>query len=265
MDKLLPQAHSKMLTNLVELKEVCEKNNINFWLDSGTLLGAVRSNSFIPWDDDVDICMPRKDFNAFLRLASSQQLSSNFFVQTIHSDPYYNNWQIPCKIRVNNTLIIEKVAHNNNTFEPNCHNGLFIDILPIDISPQSYFFEFFIRLLKICYTAKFLNTNRGNKTLRRFINYISQLVPLVFLEFIKNTLVKRFNGQYYIYGIELPFKRRYFEKSDIFPLSKIIFEGHEFSCPNDTHAYLTKLYGSNYMQTPPLDKRVSHYHKIEIY
>lgn len=68
----LKEAQVELLKGLVELKEFCYKNNIEFWLDSGTLLGAVRHNGFIPWDDDIDISMMRKDYVRFIKMAKNQ-------------------------------------------------------------------------------------------------------------------------------------------------------------------------------------------------
>lgn len=264
MDDILRQAQLQLLDSLIEFAKICDKNKIEYWLDSGTLLGAVRHHGFIPWDDDIDICMKRADFNRFLKIASDQ-LPNNLFLQTMATDKTYKFWNIPCKIRINNTLIIEKGLLEANSYNPNSHNGLFIDVLPIDPSPQSFFHELCIKILNIGYTLKFLNTNFGSRKIRKTLKILGSILPLSFLSYFKSNLLRSLNGESYIYGIELPFKRRYFEKKDIFPLSKITFEGQEFFCPNDTHAYLTKLYGSNYMQLPPLDQRVSHHHKIEIY
>ncbi|WP_104504129.1 LicD family protein [Acinetobacter indicus] len=261
---ILRQAQLKLLESLIEFSKVCEENNLQYWLDSGTLLGAVRHQGFIPWDDDIDVCMPRNDFELFLKIAPSQ-FSNDYFIQTLASDPYYTSWHIPCKVRINKTLIIEKSQIEKKSYNPNSHSGLFIDILPVDKDPDSHLLEFLGKLLKLTYKAKYLNTKNNSNTFRKFINFFGKLIPLKFINSLKSFIANKGTGQSFIYGIELPFKRRYFSPSDIFPLSKITFEGYEFSCPNDTHAYLTKVYGSNYMQPPPLDQRISHHHKIEIY
>lgn len=73
---------------LKKIDEVCKKHNINYWLDSGTLLGAVRHQGFIPWDDDIDIGMLREDYEKFLKVAQ-KDLGDDYFLQTRSTDKNY--------------------------------------------------------------------------------------------------------------------------------------------------------------------------------
>ena len=83
--KTLRKAQLIMLNELIELDRICKKNNINYWLDGGTFLGAVRHKGFIPWDDDVDVCMLEADYNKFLEKAV-KELDSGYFIQTLKTD-----------------------------------------------------------------------------------------------------------------------------------------------------------------------------------
>ena len=134
VDLGLRDAQKLMTEILKEVHKICEKHNIKYFLDAGTLIGAVRHKGFIPWDDDLDIGMLREDYRKFLEIAK-KELPDNLFLQTFDSDENYDIYQVPCKIRYNNTLFIQKVIAEN----PDMHNGIYIDVLPYDSLPKSKF------------------------------------------------------------------------------------------------------------------------------
>ena len=131
---------------ILEFDRICRKHDIKWFAYAGTLLGAARHNGFIPWDDDVDLCMLRPDYEKF-KQAAATELNPNYFL-----DLYYNyRWEgesdeedlpiierrsgfpIGCmflKIRDNRTTIISA-----NTVRPNINNGIYIDIFPLDPVP----------------------------------------------------------------------------------------------------------------------------------
>lgn len=78
-NNILRKAQLRMLNILLEIDRICQKNNIEYWLAEGTLLGAVRNKGFIPWDDDIDICMLREDYNKFIKIAPKELNSEYFF------------------------------------------------------------------------------------------------------------------------------------------------------------------------------------------
>ena len=111
------------MSMLLDVVAICEKNKINYYLSSGTLLGAVRHKGFIPWDDDVDIEMPIQDYRKFLSIAQDS-LGDDYFVQTFMTDP---NYQFSyTHIRKNNTTYVK--AHSIND---NIHHGVWIDVFPL--------------------------------------------------------------------------------------------------------------------------------------
>lgn len=111
--------------------DVCKRHRLNWFVDGGTLLAAVRDGKFIPWDDDVDVAMPREDFNRFSHLMHfkyNDRLDDVFFQDPI-SDPEYFN--IHARLRLDGTSAISEREKNINS-----HKGLFIDIYPIDAVPN---------------------------------------------------------------------------------------------------------------------------------
>ena len=84
-DKTVAGAQKVMLDILSEIHRICVENHLTYWLEAGTLLGAIRHKGFIPWDDDCDVSMPRKDYEKFLEIAQSQ-LPETMFLQTKETD-----------------------------------------------------------------------------------------------------------------------------------------------------------------------------------
>ena len=125
--KRLKECERDMLAAFVA---VCDKYKIKYTLQGGTLLGAVRHQGFIPWDDDVDVSLPRDEYERFISLAQSE-LPSYYFLQTKDTDKEYpNNF---AKIRDSRTTFIETSARNLNI-----NHGAYIDIFPIDYYPDGF-------------------------------------------------------------------------------------------------------------------------------
>ena len=124
----LKELHDVMLTMLVDIDAVCRKYGLRYYLAYGTLLGAVRHRGFIPWDDDADIVMPRKDYERFLSIAA-QSLGEKYFVQYHKTEPWYRH---PfAKIRRNGTACVIQ----NHRHIP-MHQGIFVDIFPLENVPS---------------------------------------------------------------------------------------------------------------------------------
>ena len=110
---------------LCELDRICDKLNIPYFLFAGSLLGAVRHQGFIPWDDDLDIIMMRQDYERFLNEAPQILDCENFYVQAEFSD----HWPMFfSKLRLNGTTCLEKYYPK----DPLVHQGVYIDIFPCD-------------------------------------------------------------------------------------------------------------------------------------
>lgn len=111
-----------------EIKRVCDENGIKYFLDSGTLLGAIRHKGFIPWDDDMDMGMLREDYERFIEIAP-KELKPEYFLQTWKTDKSYP--YAFAKIRKKGTVFIEAVSQKTNA-----HNEIFVDVFPYDIYPD---------------------------------------------------------------------------------------------------------------------------------
>ena len=98
---------------LKNIDRVCRKNNIEYFICAGTLLGAYRHGGFIPWDDDIDIAMTRENYNKFLNIAQ-EELGDEFFVQTTETDPGYDIFHVELKVRYN----FKNISFKNKVLYP---------------------------------------------------------------------------------------------------------------------------------------------------
>ncbi len=248
--KNLRTCQLRQLEILKEIDRVCAKLGIQYWLDGGTLLGAVRHGGFIPWDDDIDIAMDERDMRRFAGEAQAL-LPDGLFVQTPETDPTTKERIV--KVRDLNSLYIERGDH----FITGYKKGIYVDIFPF--SPIPSMPKPWIRCLAkgLSKSTSILHHLHGY-SLRSFVEFfwfgaqyalytlVWNLSGLVFKSDKYYIDVNPFNG----YGIT-------HERTSVFPLSHIKFEGTEFPAPKDPDQYLRDLYG-DYMQLPPEEKRGSH-------
>ena len=113
---------------LCEFVRICDELGLTYYLVCGSALGAVKYKGFIPWDDDLDVALPRPDYEVFCEKAQSM-LPSHLFLQNHHTDPYYP--LIFSKIRNSNTAFIEKSYAGTNI-----NHGIYIDVFPLDGYPE---------------------------------------------------------------------------------------------------------------------------------
>lgn len=252
--KDLRNAQLIMLNLLKELDRVCKKNNIDYWLDGGTFLGAVRHKGFIPWDDDIDVCMLEEDYIKFFKIAK-KELSENIFLQTKKTDKNYK-WFPYVKLRDRNSIFIEHVQDINCLY----HQGINLDIFVMD--------SFCSKIKKFLKIYNFLSKIETIKIYKRKNSFI--VFKKIILKFKLNKLHYKFSRLFLekinnnsLIGYRYLFPQL-FKYRDIFPLSEIEFEGHKFPCPNNADAYLKELYGDTYMELPPEKDRVWHAKEIRL-
>ena len=110
--------------------KVCNKYNLEYFLVYGTALGAIRHKGFIPWDDDIDVAMPRKDYDKYIELQKEYE-GTPYFIQTFKSDPcYIYNY---AKLRDSSTTFLENAFKNHRI-----NQGVFIDVFPVDGMSREY-------------------------------------------------------------------------------------------------------------------------------
>jgi len=257
--RILDKIHESNLNILDEFVKICKKYNLTYFLVGGTLLGAVRHNGFIPWDDDLDVGMPREDYEFFIS-NYYKKLNSKFELDVHDHNKLY--WLPFAKIRLKNTTYIESGAKNYIGDQ-----GIWIDIFPLDsISNIKK-----AKIQKKITTA--IRAEMGNR--QNIINNIDKrkkkILKMIFIGFNSNKTLgklqnkimklqnKKQNTEYFAnFGSQYEIEKQKQLKEKYFPLKKMKFEGKLYNVPNDYDYVLTKIYGKNYMELPPVEKRVTH-------
>lgn len=263
---VLRQSQLVLLRILRIVDAICREHGIRYWLDAGSLLGAVRHHGFIPWDDDVDIAMPRQDYLRFLQVAP-HALPPDLYVQTNETDANYRRYATPCKIRDR----FSRIRETSHLDGEDAGMGLSLDIFPIDKFHASGLLSKRDILLKRMYRKLCVFPNaplvRG-KGVRGFMGNVlvrvrpalgSRWILRTYRRILRSTVIDRNDALSHDYRLGYGFDSywvRYFTPRDIFPLQRISFEGHQFNAPHDTHAVLCVFYG-DYMRLPPVEERVS--------
>ena len=248
----LRRQQMRMLDMLLVFDEICQRNDIKYWLSSGTLIGAVRHKGFIPWDDDVDVEMMREDYQRLMQVLPSA-LPDWLALQTDETDPNYFYYY--AKLRDKNSRIEE----TNNYDRLLKERGIFIDIFPLEKQRRWLHIlgeKTTGHMYKIWRTSK--DDAKSMRKIRRIFN-VNQRVVYPVLRF----LCRLFGSKVITSGMGMPFHNPRYEE-DIFPLTTAEFEGHQLPVPHDADHMLRAIYG-DYMKLPDLDKLNLHINKLEFY
>ncbi len=238
-----------MLEMVKVLDRICKKHNIPYFLYGGTLLGAVRHNGFIPWDDDLDVGLMRKDYQRLMRVLPDE-LPPHIILQINQTDKNY--FYFFAKLRDTRSFLDEGAY--DRAFN---YRGIFIDIFPFDklqLPLQQ------LKLQSYAYTL-YRNGKGSEAALRkiRALTWFNRNISFPVLRFISRLT----GGKTLTYDFGIPFHIVYDEK-DIFPLTTHVFEGVQLSVPGDSDHMLRSQFG-DYMRLPNLDNVEHHVVTLEFF
>lgn len=248
-----------------EIRRICDKNGINYFLDAGSMLGAVRHKGFIPWDDDMDIGMLDDEYRKFLEIAP-KELSDEFFL-----DNYYNNDEyglVFSKVKMKNTIYREKIGPKNAK-----NQEIFVDVFPY-FSRSENNWKRKIQSIKLRILSQILMAQSGycvwenNKGISKL-----KFFPIIVVSKIlkKSYVWKKIEKSYNKYkdtstvGIHdgVCYDYWFYNREFLNSFCEIEFEGELFKIPEKYDDILTLIYG-DYMELPPVEERRTH-EIVELY
>ena len=234
------------------IHDICMKNNLRYFLAGGSVLGAVRHNGFIPWDDDLDIMMFREDYNKFLEICKTE-LPDDLYLQ-------YPLNEKKCvvmfsKIRMKNTLF------NQGTVETlDYPKGFFVDVFPVDyVKKNNVFFRMKVKWVnffkKIYFYQKRTDWNELS-ILKKCFKVFSFLFPHTFIYKLTDKIVCRKKEAKYCMNYYSNYKwTKQFRDVNVIGNGVLhTFENYNFYIPENFDLYLRQIYG-DYMVLPPKEKR----------
>ena len=251
-----------MFDLLMVYDEVCRKFGLTYYLWSGSMLGAVRHHGMIPWDDDIDVIMPRSDYEKFLQLSS--EFKEPYFFQTPYTDPECLYAFV--KIRNSNTTgVVDKFAYQK------FNHGIWISVLPLDnweLEGGEQRYEKLRNLLIDCSTyMRHTNPHLSQIDKTRVEDFMKRgIKPLDLYEeiFAITGQTKNKPSEYVAHDSCTLFKYNsavYSARDFQYPIY-VDVEGFSLPIPNGYDTVLKTMYG-DYMQLPPLkDRKPTHYYKI---
>ena len=259
LPKELHKAHQQALSQILqEFDRVCKALDIPYMLFAGTLLGAVRHQGFIPWDDDVDVILLRKDYDRLLREAETVLDTEKFYLQKEFSE----HWPMFfSKLRLNNTTCLEKYHPRDEKI----HQGVYIDIFPCDNCAATAFGRRLQFLCSKIVIAKALD-KRGYETRspgKKLFMGLCRLLPRKI--FLALTKAGKENSKFVhsFLGGASGYEKNVYPRECFLAFDQGLFEGGSYPIPAEYDRLLHILYGE-YMQLPAEADRVCKQHAILI-
>lgn len=261
MKKISLEEYKQITVDLLfAIDEICKENNLRYYIFYGTLLGAVRHKGFIPWDDDIDIVMPRNDYKKLSRIINEGIFNFNFISIETNKDTIYPHAKI-CDTR---TVLYEK------NFKTVKGYGAFVDVFPLDYAPncekqrlkeKNHLRHLVVLATHSSRTGFTLTSSILTNAKRIGAFLIGKLINTRrIIEYINNYMEKRndvVTDYYRVFGGGI-FKTSWFTD-----YNEVIFEGHKLSAPSDIDSVLKTSFG-DYMKLPPKEEQVNK-HSLDCY
>ena len=252
-DYNIDELHRRTLQVLLAVDRVCREHDITYYISDGTMLGAVRHGGFIPWDDDVDICMPRPDYERFIA-HGSEWLPQPLEMACFERDEHCSNAFM--KIIDGSTTLIERWSFNQI-------GGVYIDVFPMDgVSTTKWLRKLNFARYKMVDRWRYMRNRDPYKRGRGYTSWIPRLLQATVKNITILRLLKRIQTARSYENSQLVAdfdsgERSVMPRQVLGKPKPVMFEGHELMGVEHPDDYLKRLFG-DYMQLPPEEKRRIH-------
>lgn len=237
----------RLLEMAVVVRDILEANNIPYFITYGTLLGAVRHKGFIPWDDDFDFYLLAEHYD-YAMVVLRDNLPECYFLEDINSEPlFFHGW---AHIKDKNSLVECSQYPQDSLY---AHKGISIDLYKATKMLEADEMEFRLNEHIAYLRRKYRHGLIESETFNNKLCELQQKLRVALSE-------KNLHATKYIYSFPSIYNDRLY-LDELYPLARYDFEGTYFYGPKDAHNFLTRCYG-DYMQLPPLEKRVPHYSSV---
>lgn len=259
------EVQQKILEIFIEIDKICKKHNLRYYAIGGTCIGAVRHQGFIPWDDDIDIAMPGRDYEAFMKIAR-KELPEPF--ELIAPEVMIHRSYVGAKVHnINTTFVEEDMKRYQDSY-----SGIYVDILPLYGLPENkvkrtVFAGVVNLVLQLNYAKQRPLSDR--KTMFQKILYLC-LKPFTFfvsynfyIKLWKRIISKydfdsaKYTGYLWTKILIKKLNKRIFKKAWFDNYVELPFENIKMRCPCNWNAYLSKQF-DDYMKLPPESERIRH-------